>query len=134
MSSVRVRLGIPENIIQSMGQPGVSLSLRVATMIDRFCAMCQAAMPEFTEAEWRAILDANNPTSDADHVDAPDPERIWRNLEQTPDAAALVDRLRGLSRVELIAVQEACSRYWAHEDLPEQERFRAAWIVPRLDT
>ena len=134
MPNTRVRVWFSDDVMGAVGKAGASLSHRLSVMIVRFRAMCHAAMPEFTEAEWRMILAANNPTSDADHLDAPEPERLWQNLDQTPEAVSLSARLQSLSRVELIAVQEACSRYWAHEDLPEQERFRAAWIVPRKST
>ena len=113
----KMSLYVREETKQILGDvPRRGISLRLADVVFRYSQMVTELMPGFTEPEWRVIMESNKKNRYKDPA-----ETIWINVAQTGreiaplynvDAESLIVRLRGLDRVELMAMQEACVRFW----------------------
>jgi hypothetical protein len=120
-----------------------SRSGRIATIAERYMAMVADELDrlDLTRAEWLAILDANNGV--AIYVgDSLPASMIWANVADTRglgakwgvDQDALVKRLRALPRSTLIAIVEACDRFWSRSTEPTEQALAAAGIKPKEET
>lgn len=137
--SKRLTVRLPEQAMSALGETD-ELSQRITACLIRYEAICRDLMPRFSRAEWCAIFDANNGASDVfAEVTGPMPPGVWANVEDANrldglgekwgiDAAALVSKLQGLSRAELLAVEEAIARFWSHCDLDTDEAIERAWV------
>ena len=92
-------------------------------------------MPTFARNEWCAIFDANNGTDVFNAEDHAPPLIVWANLADSQgigekwsiNSASLVKRLQKLSVPQLLAVQEACVRFWMMTDLETDEALKQSW-------
>lgn len=109
------------------------LSSRLNAIIARYGCIVRDSMPAMSRNQWCAIMDANNGTDLlADRIT---PMIVWANVHDTPglgekwgiDQAALVSDLQQLSTTELLAVQEACVRFWQAAELPTDEALALSW-------
>lgn len=139
MASNKRSIYLTDDTLAAMGLPateedraGWSLSGRLNMIVERYARIIATAMPEFSEAEWSAILDANNGTIFADWSLT----MIWANVADSPELPEkwginlrkLVDKLQGLSFVQAAAVVEAIERFWKHCELPTREAMAKAGI------
>jgi hypothetical protein len=139
MASKRATIYLRERTLAALGQsPEGELSQRIAAMLVRFESICRSLMPEFSRAEWGAIMDANNGGTDlwvADVDGYAGGTLIWANVHDSVglgekwdiNQAKLVKRLQRLSPAELVAVDEAISRFWNHCNLKTNAALEAAW-------
>jgi len=124
----------PSEVASRIIGPTDSLTPRVNAVLLRYEAMVKAAMPGFTKQEWCAIFDANNGT-DVFNDEHDTSVQIWANVADSVgldekweiDSAELVRILQGLKKESLIAVQEACVRFWQCHDLPTDEALEQSW-------
>lgn len=108
--------------------------------INQVCADYRAIladhMPAMTRGEWCAIMDATNglaiPTEDAANTR----RYLWAKVADAPelaekwgiDSAALVQRLRSMTTVELVAACEASRAFWQHPDRNTDEALQLAGV------
>lgn len=115
-------------------------SMRINAVCSRFETLVRNLLPALTRKEWLAILDANNGGSDIwqeanGHSSA---TLIWANVSDSEglgdkwgiDQDSLVKRLSAMTDSQLVAIDEAISRFWNHYELEESDAFRIAWIDP----
>jgi hypothetical protein len=115
---------------------------RLNTVCERYMAMVadEFGRLELSRAEWCAVLDANNGVS----VSYGEPAGItatgiWANVHDSPglgekwkiDQTSLVQKLQRMDRSTLLAVQEACDRFWSRSEMPTEKALKAAGIVPK---
>jgi hypothetical protein len=115
---------------------------RLNTICDRYLAMVadELGRLDLSKDEWCAIMDANNGVT----VFYGEPAGlmatgIWANVHDSPelgekwkiDQAALVGKLQRLPRSTLLAVQEACDRFWSRTEQPTDKALAASGIKPR---
>lgn len=139
MAKNRATIYLRDRIWEVLGKvPDQGLSQRITAMLVRYEKICKSAMPEFTRAEWCAIMDANNGGSDvwlADMEDYASGTGVWANVHDSIglaqkweiDQGQLVAKLQKLSPAELLAVDEAVARFWNHTDLETGEALKASW-------
>jgi hypothetical protein len=131
-----------ERVLAAVAEYGEqNRSGRLNSVAERYMAMVddELARLEFTRAEWLAILGANNDVSLG--IDHQPTALLWANLADSPhvgeqfgvDETRLAQRLRALPRSTLLAIREACDRFWARADLPDGEALAAAGIRPADD-
>lgn len=107
--------------------PATSRAGRINSIIQRYGAIIRDAMPEFSQGEWCAIVDANN-GSILDDM----PQTVaytWANVHDSPelgdkwgiDQAALVDKLRSLTYAQKCAVAEVIAGFWNSEKLNQAD-------------
>lgn len=108
---------------------------RLNTVCERYLGMVadELARIELTRAEWCAVMTANH------GVSIPDiPSVIWANVHDTRgldtqwniDQAALVGKLQRLPRAALIAIREACDRFWSHAETPTEKALADIGVKP----
>ncbi len=110
-------------------------SSRINTVCERYLALVadELRRVSLTRAEWAAIMDANNGVT----LYPVPAAMMWANVHDSPrlgekwgiDQAALVRRLQALPPGALIAIQEACDRFWSRADLPTDAALHAAGIT-----
>lgn len=111
---------------------------RLNTVAERYLAMIadELGRLDLTRAEWLAILAANNDVS-LGVADYP-ASLVWVNLADSPhigeqfeiDEKRLAARLQSLPRSTLIAIREACDRFWARSDSSDDEALAESGIRP----
>lgn len=116
---------------------GAGSSNRLNTVAERYMVMVADELErlELTHAEWCAVMEANNGvqvwTGDQAHAGM-----VWMNVADSEglgekwgiDQGGLVRRLRALPRSTLIAIVEACDRFWSRPELPNDAALAAAGI------
>jgi len=113
--------------------PG-TLSLRIAAMLARYELLCRDNMPTLTAAEWCAVFDANNGT-DVFAEQPVMPSIVWANVADSVgldekweiDSASLLRSLENFTSSQLIAVQEACVRFWMQSETDTQTALKHSW-------
>ncbi len=131
---ISLYIGEPvEAVLAATGRDGEeNRSGRLNMACERYMAMVadEIGRLDLTRAEWCAILEAN---SGVDLIGgAGQGTMIWANLADSPalaekwtvDVAALVARLRALPRSTLLALREACDRFWARPEMDTDEALR----------
>lgn len=111
-----------------------TLSLRVAAMLARYESICRDNMPTLTAAEWGAVFEANNGT-DVFGEEPVMPSIVWANVADSEgldekwgiDSASLVRSLENLTRSQLIAVKEACVRFWMNASHATRTAMENSW-------
>lgn len=113
-------------------------SARINVVCERYLAIVADELKrlKFSKGEWCAIMDANNGAQVYLGGAALFPSMIWANVHDSPeledkwkiDQAALVRRLQALPPSSLIAIQEACDRFWSRTDKPTDEALAAAGV------
>lgn len=109
-------------------------SRRINNIAERYLDMIADAMPEFSRAEWCAIMDANNGlgvTGDLMSL-----LMAWANVADSPeldgkwdiDHSALAEKIRALPRASRLAVGEAVERFWSRSELPTDEALTKASV------
>lgn len=143
MTSKRVSVYVPDRLLPILGE-GDSMSCRLAAVVDRYSVVVDQHTPELTRSEWCMILDACNgwaTWSEAGEtlmggialevhdafVVSMTADKWGMSQEQ---AIALVERLRGLTAAETIAVVERIERFWRRADLDTDAAMADAGIVP----
>ena len=94
-----------------------SRSGRLNTIAERYMQAVSTCMPSLSEAEWSAVLDANNGVV----LDAMGVQGLHFNIEDDEglakrwgiDGVALSARLAAMPFAEQMAVAEVVERYWA---------------------
>lgn len=121
---------------------GNGASNRLNTVAERYMLMVadELSRLDLTHQEWCAVMEANNGvqvwTGDQAHAGM-----VWANIADTPglaekwgiDQGGLVRRLRALPRSTLVAIVEACDRFWSRPDLPNDAALAAAGIRRTAD-
>jgi hypothetical protein len=96
------------------------VSARLRTICQRLGRVIDAAMPEFSRAEWCALFDGNS------RIGITDWPGLWENLTEDAqalsekwdvDVPSLVARLQGLTVPELVTLCEIIDKFWA--DCPD---------------
>ncbi len=131
---ISLYIGEPvEAVLAATGRDGEeNRSGRLNMACERYMAMVddEIGRLDLTRAEWCAILEANN---GVDLIGgAGQGTMIWANLADSPDLAekwtvdlaALVVRLRTLPRSTLLALREACDRFWSRPEMDTDEVLR----------
>lgn len=137
---ISIYVGQPiADVIAAIGAEYVeNRSGRLNTVCERYLAMVadELARIELTRAEWCAVMAANNDVSL--YVGHPDvPSMIWANVHDNRgldkkwniDQAALVGKLQRLSHASLIAIREACDRFWSHSETPTDAALDAIGVT-----
>lgn len=111
---------------------------RINTVCERYLAMVAHELRSLalSRAEWCAIFDANNGV--VEYLGAPlMPSGIWANVHDSTlgekwgiDQRALVGKLQRLTPATLIAIQEACDRFWSRAEMPTDAALAACGIKP----
>ena len=106
-----------------------TLSGSITTLLERYKQITADACPEFTEAEWCAIVDANNGfgvwlTSGIDPyqilwANVYDPELDGIDEKWGVSCRDLADRIRALPLAGKAAVWDVAARFWASPRLNE---------------
>lgn len=105
---------------------------RLNNIAERYLAIMIDAMPEFTKAEWSAIMDVNNGLQiTGDWLSA---VHAWANVADSPevdekwgvDHEDLARRMRTLPLASRVAIAEAIERFWGHYQLPTDEALAKA--------
>ncbi len=114
---------------------------RLNTICERYLAMVadELGRLDLSRGEWCAIMDANNGVA----VYYGEPAGItatglWANVHDSPelgekwkiDQAALVKKLQLLPRSSLLAIKEACDRFWSLTEKPTDKALIASGIKP----
>jgi hypothetical protein len=107
---------------------------RIAAILTRYRVLVQDVMPAFTKPEWCAIFDANNGTDFAGSAGV-SASMIWANVADSVgldekwevDTKKLVARMAKMPPAELMAISEACVRFWQMCDRPTDEAIRMSW-------
>lgn len=107
---------------------------RVNNIAERYMDIVHFAMPEFTRAEWCAIMDANNGVQITG--DLMSLLTAWVNVADSPelvekwevDHTRLAQRMQALPRAARIAIGEAIERFWRHHELPTDEALEKAGV------
>ncbi len=111
-----------------VGQPD-NYSGRVNSIISRYQSIVLDAMPELTQGEWLAIMDANNGTvfPGPDESSELDPARYaWMNVADSEsytvkeqfgiDTLELAKKMKAMSFVEQCGVMEVIQKFWEKSD------------------
>lgn len=133
---IKVYVAPPMEAALAAVDHGGQESSRLNTVAERYMAMVadELARLELTHQEWCTVMDANNGVQaigDDTHA-----SMVWANIADTPGLGEkwgiaqsdLVRRLRALPRSTLIAIVEACDRFWSRSDLPTDAALAAAGI------
>ena len=134
--SRRTTIYIPDHARPVIGPLGSddSLSGRITTILQRYQEILDRSRPQFAEAEWLAIIDAN-----LAHWFGDDPSElrlIWLNVADAEglgkkwgiDQAALANKLRQLPYAAQVAVTEIIERYHGSGGASHRDRLEAAGI------
>lgn len=125
---------ISDDTSEIIGKTGKGeLSSRIAACLARYAKMSASLMPVFTRDQWCAIFEANNGT-DVFGGDGISGTMIWANVADSPglgekwsiDQDQLVAEMRALSEAELLAVNEACVRFWQISSKPTDKAIKAS--------
>ena len=122
---------LPDNLsefIRSFGEN--TLSGSIATLLNRYIEITQAACPELPIAEWCAICDANNGCGVWLSAGGPDTYKsLWANVyDSGPDGIdekwgidhkKLAERLRNMEPAQKAACWDVAARFWASPRLNE---------------
>lgn len=92
-------------------------SARINQVAAGYIELVREATPALAEDEWMAVLDALNGTALQDDTTL---RHAWADVADATglgerwgiDQDALVQRVRGMSRSQLIALREVVSAYW----------------------
>lgn len=125
------------------GGYGENRSGRLNTMAQRYRDMVadELARLDLTRAEWCALLDANNAMGLHDDAAGPTPPVIiWANIADSRsldkkwdiDQDALVRKVRVLPRSTLVAIVEACARYWSRDRMDPDAALAESGINPKV--
>ena len=123
MSRPKGTIRISDALSRVIG-PTEALTERVTAIAVRYEQFVTENMPTLSREEWCAIMDANNGGSDWIAESQLMTCGIWANVDDSPeldekwgiDRAGLVSRMRQMSTSELLAVDEAISRFWQRCD------------------
>jgi hypothetical protein len=124
-------------VLEALGGKDFSRTSRMNIVCERYLAMVEDELSDlpFTQREWCAIFDANHGVQlDAGMV--PNISLIWTNVHDTKglgakwkiDQIRLVRALQELPKTALIAIQEACDRFWSHTELGTDEALGQAGV------
>ena len=108
--------------------------------VERYYFLLKQALPAFSYGEAALMVDAMNGTifephtvrllwaevADAIQLDHLDTK--WQQEDSTLDGAALIEKLRGLSLVECMAVADAIERFWSNPN-PMRDRLREVGLI-----
>lgn len=111
------------------GDRSYNRSGRINTVCERYLALVSHSMPEFTIAEWLAIMDANHDpvfkTSLHPYTNIEDyPHRVLSRRYDI-DAEELTRRVAKMSLGERIAIAEAIDRFWGSAWKVTHDKHRA---------
>lgn len=123
---------------------GMSLSGRIAAIVDRYGEIIRRHRPQLTRAEWMLLMDALNGWASwaeagrtlmigiaLEVEDAIAMHRLDAKWGLAPQQAQeLVRRLRELSFAEAISVIDAAEMFWAHADLDADAALAKAGVRP----
>lgn len=131
--SKQATIRIGDALSRAIG-PTDTLTQRITAIAVRYEAFVAENMPTLSRQEWLAIMDANNGGSDWFAESHLLTFRIWANVEDCLeldekwgiDRSSLVDRIREMSASELLAVDEAISRFWKRTEHDSEEALQLA--------
>jgi hypothetical protein len=111
-----------------VGNPD-NYSGRINSIVGRYQAVIAEGMPELTEREWLAIMDANNGTvfPGPDESTEIDPARYaWMNVQDSVedglnekwqiDCLDLARKMKSMTYVEQCGVMEVIGRFWERSE------------------
>lgn len=128
----RISIYMPTTIREYLMAYGAenSLSGSIATLMGRYKAITAEAVPELTEPEWSAIVDALNGCGAWLSAGGHDPASfVWAEVADSApdglgekwgvDCPALAERLKALPLAGRVAVWDVAARFWASPRLNE---------------
>ena len=144
MAAKRTSVYLTDNTLRILGQADdlpelESLSGRINATIGRFGELVAAEMPTLTQAEWCAIMDANNGSFTHEFMPA-EQSLLWANLADSQgmdekweiDSKSLIKKMRGLSKAQSTAAIEAVAAFWRLCELPTEEALLKAGVRIKL--
>lgn len=119
--AIRKTVYLSDQALEIIGPDPESLAGRINSIIIRYGEVARRHCPSFSVGEWCAIFDTLNGTwLMAEHGNTDPARYLWAEVSDNEgigdkwsiNQTALVERLRGMSYAENIAIIEAVTRFW----------------------